>query len=90
MTAWTKALPINGSAGLEESGVFLRGGARPPTSEVVAFVDAHKDNVVEARPLGVEPICSLSQVAPCTSYAAKDRARSARAISDAVLIPELV
>jgi len=46
--------------------------------------------VVEGRPLGVEPICSVLQVAPSTYYAARDRAPSARALSDAVVTPELV
>src|SRR3712207_7643693 len=35
---------------------FLRGGARPPTQEVVAFIDANRDE------LGVEPICTALQV----------------------------
>ena len=74
----------------QAGGVFLRGGARPPTPEVVAFIDANKDDVVEGRPLGVKPICALAQVAPSTDYAAKDRAPSARAVSDAALNPELV
>ncbi|PVE14420.1 IS3 family transposase [Arthrobacter sp. Bz4] len=75
---------------LKRAAKFLRGGARPPTPEVVAFIDANKDHVVEGRPLGVEPICSLLQVAPSTYYAARDRAPSARTVSDAVLIPDLV
>ncbi|WP_336630043.1 MULTISPECIES: IS3 family transposase [unclassified Microbacterium] len=75
---------------LKRAAFFLRGGARPPTSEVVAFIDANKSDVIEGRPLGVEPICKLLQVASSTYYAAKDRAPSARAISDAALIPALV
>ncbi|MEX1078727.1 MAG: IS3 family transposase [Homoserinimonas sp.] len=75
---------------LKRAAKFLRGGARPPAPEVVAFIDANKDDVVEGRRLGVEPICSMLQVAPSTYYAARDRAPSARAISDAALIPELV
>ncbi|WP_430754147.1 IS3 family transposase [Micrococcus luteus] len=75
---------------LKRAASFGRGGARPPTPEVVAFIDANKDDVVEGRPLGVEPICSLLQVAPSTYYAAKDRAPFARAVSDAALTPELV
>uniref|UniRef100_UPI00311F1C3A IS3 family transposase n=1 Tax=Microbacterium schleiferi TaxID=69362 RepID=UPI00311F1C3A len=74
----------------EAGSVFLRGGARPPTPEVVAFIDANKTDVVEGRPLGVEPICAVLQVAPSTYYAAKDRAPSVRSINDAVLTPELV
>ena len=46
--------------------------------------------MVEGRPLGVEPICSLLQVAPSTYYAARDRVPSARSISDAAPVPELV
>ncbi|WP_307481242.1 IS3 family transposase [Microbacterium trichothecenolyticum] len=75
---------------LKRAAKFLRGGARPPTPEVVAFVDANKDDIVEGRPLGVEPICALLQVAPSTYYAARDRAPSARAVNDAVVMPELV
>jgi transposase len=47
---------------------FLRGGARPPTSLIVSFVDENKDE------LGVGPICSALQVAPSTYYAAKNEA----------------
>ena len=50
-------------------------------------MDDNKDDVVEGRPLGVEPICTVLQVAPSTYYAAKDRAPSARAVSDAVVTP---
>lgn len=71
-------------------GEFLRGGARTPTPEVVAFIDANKDQTVEGRPLGVEPICAVLQVAPSTYYAARDRAPSARTVNDAVVTPELV
>jgi putative transposase len=39
------------------------------------FIDANMNDVVEGRPLGVEPICSLLQVAPRVYNAAKDRAR---------------
>jgi hypothetical protein len=42
---------------------FFQGGARPPTPEVVAFIDANKNDVVEGRPLGVEPVCTLLWVA---------------------------
>ncbi|WP_255461251.1 IS3 family transposase [Glaciihabitans sp. INWT7] len=75
---------------LKRAAFFLRGGARPPAPEVVTFIDANKDDVVEGRPLGVEPICALLQVAPSTYYAAKNRAPSARAVRDAVVTPELV
>jgi len=36
---------------------LLGGGARPPASQVVAFIDAHRHDVVE-------PICRVLQVAP--------------------------
>ena len=44
---------------------FLRGGARPPTEQVVAYVEAHKAS------FGVEPICEVLEVAPSTYYAAR-------------------
>jgi transposase InsO family protein len=56
----------------------------------VAFIDAHRHDVVEGKPLGVEPICRVLQVAPSSYYAAKTRPLSARACRDAVLIPQLV
>ncbi|WP_229738471.1 IS3 family transposase, partial [Isoptericola cucumis] len=62
---------------------FLRGGARPPVQQVVAYIDAHRHEVVEGRELGVEPICEVLQVAPSTYYAAKSRPPSARSVSDA-------
>ena len=58
--------------------------------EVVAFIDANKDDLVDARRLGVELICRLLQVAPSSYYAAKTRAPSARAVRDEELIPQLV
>ncbi|MCT1775490.1 IS3 family transposase [Brachybacterium sp. p3-SID957] len=75
---------------LKRAAFFLRGGARPPLSEVVAFVDANKDDVVDCRRLGVELICRLLQVAPSSYYAAKTRVPSARAVRDEALIPQLV
>ncbi|RHW29181.1 IS3 family transposase [Nocardioides immobilis] len=79
---------------LKRAAKFLRGGARPPTQEVVAFIDANRDDVVGGKKLGVESICStLSkaglQVAPSTYYAAKSRQPSLRAQRDAVLRPAL-
>jgi putative transposase len=56
----------------------------------VAFIDANRDDVVEGRRLGVEPICRVLQVAPSTYYAAKSRPPSARACRDAELVPQLV
>jgi putative transposase len=51
---------------------------------IVAFVDDNRDE------FGVEPICTVLQVAPSTYYAAKSRPLSARAARDAVMIPILV
>lgn len=56
---------------------FFWGGARPPTQEVVAFVDTNRDE------FGVEPICTILSsagvwVAPSTYYANKTRTPSAR------------
>jgi transposase InsO family protein len=56
----------------------------------VAFIDAHRDDVVEGGQLGVELICRVLQVAPSTYYAAKNRVPSARACRDGELIPQLV
>ena len=46
---------------------FLRGGARPPAEVMVRYIDAHRDE------FGVEPICTVLQVAPSTYYSAKSR-----------------
>jgi putative transposase len=59
---------------------------------IVAFIDAHRHEVVEGRRLGVEPICTVLrqaglQVAPSSYYAAKARPPSARAQRDAVMGP---
>ena len=56
----------------------------------MAFIDANKDDVVEGRRLGVEPICETLQVASSTYYAARDRPPSPRAQRDAELTPRLV
>ncbi len=53
-------------------------------------IDANRDDVVAGRRLGVEPICSLLQVAPSSYYEVKarqQRAPSARAQRDAVMVP---
>ncbi|AXO23807.1 MULTISPECIES: IS3 family transposase [Mycobacterium] len=73
---------------LKRAAKFLRGGARPPTQEIVDFID---DNRGE---FGVEPICTVLrsaglQVALSTYYDAKARVPSARALRDAVLGPAL-
>src|SRR5699024_12082242 len=57
------------------------GGARPPLTDIDAFIDEHKDE------LGVEPICRILsdagvQVAASSYYARKNRAESARSIAD--------
>ncbi|UBH24926.1 IS3 family transposase [Micrococcus porci] len=75
---------------LKRAAFFLRGGARPPLPEVVAFIDENKDDLVDGRRLGVELICRLLQVAPSSYYAAKTRTPSARAARDEELIPQLV
>jgi putative transposase len=59
---------------------------------IVAYIDAHRERVVEGRRLGVEPICEVLrtadvQIAPSTYYASKTRPPSARAVRDAELVP---
>jgi putative transposase len=59
---------------------------------IVAYIDAHRERVVEGRRLGVEPICEVLatadvQIAPSTYYAAKTRPPSARTVRDAELVP---
>ncbi|WP_235020254.1 IS3 family transposase [Ruania rhizosphaerae] len=74
---------------LRRAASFFGGGARPPLEEIVAFVEANKDDVVAGRRLGVEPICKVLQMAPSTYYAARNRPPSARALQDADLGPAL-
>ena len=57
---------------------------------VVTFIDANKDDLVEGRRFGVELICALLQVASSSYYAAKARESSTRARRDEVLIPQLI
>jgi putative transposase len=59
---------------------------------IVAYVDAHRDRVVEGKPLGVEPIIEVLrtadvEIAPSSYYAAKVRPPSARAVRDSELVP---
>ncbi|MGW9419774.1 IS3 family transposase [Cellulosimicrobium funkei] len=61
---------------LKSASGFLRGGARPPVHQVVAYIDVHRQE------FGVEPICQVLQVAPSTYYAAKNRAPSLRSRTD--------
>jgi putative transposase len=67
---------------------FLRGGARPPVEEVVAFIDAHRGR------FGVEPICRVLRehgcgIAPNTYWVAKKRTSSTRAVRDEQLRVEI-
>ena len=64
-------------------GVFRPGGARPPMSVLVDFIDEHRGE------FGVEPICDQLQVAPSTYYAAKHRetAPSARRCATREMAP---
>jgi putative transposase len=57
---------------------------------MTAFIDQNKDDVVDGRRLGVEPICDVLQVAPSSYYAARERPPSQRARRDAQLTPRLV
>lgn len=56
------------------------------------YIDAHRDRVVEGKPLGVEPVIEVLrsagvEIAPSSYYAAKSRPPSARTIRDAELVP---
>src|SRR4029453_9144723 len=62
---------------------FLRGGARPPTDEMIAYIDANRGR------FGVEPICRVLPIAPSTYYHAIGRPSSARAVRDAKLKAEI-
>jgi putative transposase len=60
----------------------------------VAYIDAHRHDVVDGRAVGVEPICAVLknagvQIAPSSYYAAKTRPPSARAIRDAELVEDI-
>nr|WP_234402145.1 IS3 family transposase [Thermobifida halotolerans] len=61
---------------LKSASGFLRGGARPPTHQVVDYIDTHKQE------FGVEPICHTLQIVPSTYYAAKTRPPSPRSRTD--------
>lgn len=79
---------------MKRAASLLRGGTRPPTQEVIAFIEANRDDVVGGKKFGVESICStLSkaglQMPPSTYYAAKSRPASAREVRDAELRPAL-
>jgi putative transposase len=51
---------------------------------MVDYIDHHRDE------FGVEPICTVLQMAPSTYYAAKRRQPSARALRDAVMMQVLM
>ncbi len=68
---------------------FLRGGARPPITEVVTYIDAHRSESTGGLTWGVEPICEQLRVAPSTYYAAKSRPTSKRSLKDRGLGPQL-
>ena len=58
----------------------------------MAYLDAHRHDVVDGREVGVEPICAVLkdagvQIAPSGYYASKSRPPSARAVRDAELAP---
>ncbi|GAB49337.1 IS3 family transposase [Mobilicoccus pelagius] len=60
----------------------------------MAYIDAHRHDVVDEREVGVEPICAVLkdagvQIAPSSYYAAKTRPPSARALRD-VELTELI
>jgi putative transposase len=78
-----------GQGNSETSRKYLRGGARPPTPKIVAFVDVNRDE------FGVEPICTALHtagvsVAPSTCCDTEARQPSRWACRDAVVGPALV
>lgn len=84
---WANEIPQTGCD-------FLRGGARPPVTEVVALIEANKYQIVEGQRLGIEAICAVlleagMQVAASTYYAARNRPPSVRAVRARELIPQL-
>ncbi len=61
---------------------------------IVAYIDEHRERVVEGRRLGVEPICDVLraadvEIAPSTYYASKTRPPSARSVRDAELMGDI-
>ena len=76
------------SADLEGGLGFLRGGARPATAQIVAFIDEHRHR------FGVEPICRVltehgCKIAPNTYWVARKRPPSPRAVRDEELKDEI-
>ena len=61
---------------------------------IVAYIDEHRERVVEGRRLGVEPICDVLraadvEIAPSTYYASKARPPSVRSVRDAELMEDI-
>ena len=66
----------------------------PQTEVIVAYIDEHRERVVEGRPLGVEPIVEVLRradvaIAPSTYHAAKSRPPSARSVRDGELLEDI-
>ena len=57
---------------LKTGGEFLRGGARPPTQEVVAFIDANRDDVRGRAASAGRAHLQVLQVAPSTLLRGQD------------------
>jgi putative transposase len=58
---------------------------------MIRFIDEHKERrTLGGLVWGVEPICAQLPIAPQTYYAARSRPRSARAVSDEELKPEIL
>ena len=60
----------------------------------MAYIDAHRHDVVDGREVGVEPICAVLkkagiQIAPSSYYAAKNRPPSVRAVRDGELVTDI-
>lgn len=75
---------MSGRVGVAQRRVFRRGGARPPTALIVAYIDAYRDR------FGVEPICRVLTehdlaIAPSTYYARRRQPVSAADLADAYL-----
>lgn len=60
----------------------------------MAYLDAHRHDVVDGREVGVESICGVLknvgvQIAPSGYYAAKTRPPSQRSVRDAELVEDI-
>lgn len=60
----------------------------------MAYLDAHRHDVVDGREVGVEPICAVLknagvQIAPSGYYAAKTRPPSQRSVREAELVEDI-